>query len=140
MKEPTEVKITVKQSKFIKEYLKDGNGTRAALVAYDTKDKVTAASIAYENLKKLHNPMSMLMEEMGITPKSLIETVNDARSAEKWNDFTGEKEADHHIRLKAVSQMSKWARLDPEKEDRAIPNVQVNVLNSLKEDKDKYSL
>lgn len=45
-------KLTIKQQRFTKEYLHSGNGTRAALKAYGTKDPVVAASIAHENLRK----------------------------------------------------------------------------------------
>lgn len=129
------VKLTIKQTKFLKEYLKDGNGTRAAMVAYNAKDKGVASVIASENLVKLRNPMQLLMEQKGITPMNLIETVEDARTnATKWNEFTGEKEPDHNVRLKAVSQMSKWMKLDPEKEQNGQTNVQVNMGVSFTDD------
>ena len=107
--------------------------TKAAMAAYDTKDAGTAANIAYENVRKLENPMRLLMEQKGITPLALIETVDEARKAEKWNDFTGEREPDHTTRLKAVSQMSKWMRLDPEREQPQT-NVQVNMGVSFTDD------
>ncbi len=44
--------LTKKQDKFVKEYLDTGNGTQAALKAYDTKNENTASSIAWENLRK----------------------------------------------------------------------------------------
>ena len=52
--------LTVKQEKFVKEYLDTGNGTQAALEAYDIKTEGkskqhienTAAAIASENLRK----------------------------------------------------------------------------------------
>ena len=43
---------TKKQRKFAKEYVESGNGTQAALKAYDTESKDTAKSIASENLTK----------------------------------------------------------------------------------------
>ena len=43
----------MKQQLFLKEYVKTkGNGTQAALRVYDTKDPVTAAHIATENVRK----------------------------------------------------------------------------------------
>jgi hypothetical protein len=44
--------LSSKQEAFILEYLKDFNGTQAAIRAKYTKNPVTAASIAYENLRK----------------------------------------------------------------------------------------
>jgi len=45
-------KLTLKQQKFVKEYLKDGNGTRAAQIAYPKANYKTASVIASENLAK----------------------------------------------------------------------------------------
>lgn len=44
--------LTPKQDKFLRRYLETGNGTRAALEAYDTDDYNTAHAIASENLRK----------------------------------------------------------------------------------------
>ncbi len=44
--------LTKKQAEFVKEYLDTGNGTQAALKAYDTEDPNTAGAIASENLRK----------------------------------------------------------------------------------------
>jgi len=67
-KKNTEIykKLTIKQQRFIDEYLKTGNGKEATIKAgyrlgskhNPTKDKIhttnTASAIAYENLKKPH--------------------------------------------------------------------------------------
>lgn len=46
-------RLTVKQEKFVAEYIRnDGNGTQAALVAYDTDNEKTAGVMAVENLAK----------------------------------------------------------------------------------------
>ncbi len=44
--------LTVKQRRFVSEYLIDGNGTQAAIRAGYSED--TAAEMAYENLNKPH--------------------------------------------------------------------------------------
>ena len=44
-------RLTIKQRKFISEYVKTGNGTQSALTAYKTTP-MTAANIASENLNK----------------------------------------------------------------------------------------
>lgn len=49
---PKGVKPTPKQIAFVKKYLETGNGTKAALKAYDTKDPTVANAIAVENLQK----------------------------------------------------------------------------------------
>lgn len=42
----------MKQKTFVAEYLKTGNGTQAALKAYETTDYMTASEISKENLQK----------------------------------------------------------------------------------------
>lgn len=44
--------MTIKQKLFVQKYLESGNGTQAALEAYNTNDTNTAAAIASENLTK----------------------------------------------------------------------------------------
>lgn len=46
-------KLSMKEEVFSREFAKTGNGTEAALKAYDTKDENIAASIASQNLRKL---------------------------------------------------------------------------------------
>lgn len=45
-------KLTLKQQRFVAEYLKDGNGSRSALKVYNAKNDLTARVIASENLTK----------------------------------------------------------------------------------------
>lgn len=49
--------------KFVKEYIKHGNGTQAALEAYNTNKRTTAQSKAYKKLKK-PEIREMIREEM----------------------------------------------------------------------------
>lgn len=46
-------KLTIKQQRFVKEIVKSGNGTQAALKAYNIKSDIhTAESMASENMRK----------------------------------------------------------------------------------------
>ena len=45
-------RLTIKQRKFVKHYIKSGNGTQSALQAYDTKSDKVAGIMAVENLGK----------------------------------------------------------------------------------------
>ncbi len=48
-------KMTVKQEKFVAEYIaNDGNGTQAALAAYNPSNHQTAGAMAYETLQIPH--------------------------------------------------------------------------------------
>jgi Terminase small subunit len=49
---PAATALAVKQRRFVKHYLETGNGTEAAMVAYDVADRNTARSIGTENLRQ----------------------------------------------------------------------------------------
>ncbi len=69
-----EGELTLKQRRFVEEYLKDGNATRAAKAAgYSPK---TAKSIATENLSKL-----AVQAAIREAQQRHQETAGDARSA-----------------------------------------------------------
>ena len=79
-------KLTVKQAKFVKEYVKnDGNGTKAALKAYDAKDETVASSIATENLRKpyIMDELLKAARRQGITEEKIIQPVVDALNDEQ---------------------------------------------------------
>lgn len=67
--------MTRKQRKFIKEFIKSHNATEAAIEAYNCKDRVTAASIGYENLRKPHiqEAVKLHLQEEGIYPTPEVE-------------------------------------------------------------------
>ena len=79
-------KLTVKQAKFVKEYVKnDGNGAKAALKVYDTKDYDTAKVIASENLTKpyLMDEILKAARRQGITEDKIIQPVVDALDSDE---------------------------------------------------------
>lgn len=66
--------MTLKQTKFVKEYLTNGgNGTKAALAVYGTKDSHTAHQIAYENLRKpaVIQELRRSLESLGLSDEYL---------------------------------------------------------------------
>lgn len=67
-------KLTLKQAKFTKEYLKRGNATEAAAKAYDVKNRNTANSIATENLAKpaIKEAIMSAAEKLGINPEYVL--------------------------------------------------------------------
>ena len=54
----------------------------------------------------------------------LFKTHEDALTASKWNDFTGDREPDHNIRLKAVDMAYK---LKGRGNDSVTSNTQINI-------------
>jgi len=73
--------LTLKQRKWMKEYIETGNASEAAMRAYDCKDRVVAASIGYENLRKLD--YVEFMEAGGVTDKLLQDKLMEGLSATK---------------------------------------------------------
>ena len=100
--------LTLKQKKFLKLYFETGNATKAALGAYDTEDPKTAGEIGSQNLAKLKDVLIYQMEKSGLDLNWIVNKVKDAGEGTKWNDFTGKKEPDHQVRLKAVDIAAKW--------------------------------
>ena len=70
-----EKKLTVKQAKFVKEYVKEGNGAKAVKEAYGVTDNNTAAVMANENLSKPNIQQALLRaaERMGITEEKIMQ-------------------------------------------------------------------
>ena len=64
----------MKQRRFVAEYARSGNGTQAALVAYDTADPHTAHSIASENLRKpaIQDAVAELLDAEGLSDDKLL--------------------------------------------------------------------
>ena len=81
-------KLTLKQRKWIKEYIDTGNATEAAMRVYDCKDKESAGTIGSENLQKL--AMADLMESMGLTDVALINVGTEGMTKAKKIHGTGD--------------------------------------------------
>lgn len=81
MTKKKELSLTLKQRKWIKEYIKTGNATEAASRVYDCKDRNVANAIGAENLAKLSMPE--LMEEMGLNDVALINVGMEGLQASK---------------------------------------------------------
>lgn len=78
---PKSDKLTMKQAKFVKEYVANGgNGTQAALKAYDTDKYETANAIAVENLQKplVMEALMRSAKKLGITEDMIMLPVQKA--------------------------------------------------------------
>jgi len=118
-------RLTLKQRKWIKEYIKTGNATEAAMRVYDCKDRESASAIGTQNLGKLSFPE--LMEEMELTDITLMNV--GAEGMTKANKIHGTNDnfveiPDYATRHKYWETMLKLKRkLGVENQ----VNVQVNV-------------
>src|SRR5262245_46301323 len=71
---PAATALTIKQRRFVKHYLETGNGTEAAMVAYDVADRNTARSIGTENLRKpaVQDAVAELLDAGGLRDEKLL--------------------------------------------------------------------
>ena len=78
-------KLTKKQRGFVRDYVKDENGTQAVLKNYGVKDSIVAKSVASENLTKPYiieaievkrKSLRQALQEEGIDEKYLAQKVN----------------------------------------------------------------
>lgn len=136
-------KLTIKQTKFVKEYVKtDGNGTEAALSSYDTKDYATAAAISSENLNKplVKEAIELALLKHEITIESAIQPIADGLKAVKSfpvAEGVTVDTVDHSTRLKASGMALKL--LGAEKQEGAVPQS-VHFHNHQADQRDKYDL
>ena len=81
-------KLTMKQRRFVKEYIKSGNQTLAAKRSYNCNDD-TARSLGSSNLTK-HNIKSAVIkaqEKIGITDSFLAKTLKEGLKAKETKFF-----------------------------------------------------
>ena len=131
--------LTLKQKKFLQLYFQYGNGTKAALEAYDTHDIGVAANIASENLRKLQNPIRSFMESKGMSLGRLYEVLDQGLKANRViSAVSTDKHAngattdfievpDHLTRHKFMETASRWLGVEQEKEEKPIVATQVNI-------------
>lgn len=138
---------TIKEKKFVKAYIESGNGTQAAMKAYDVKDPNSASSIASENLRKLD--ISTLMDNRGITDERLLDKLNEGLEATRSISAIAGTEAnggtvdfvdvpDYAIRHKYLETGLKLKNKFPNASNQT--NVQVNVINHLKAEKNEFGI
>jgi len=102
--------LTVKQKKFVKEYVaKDGNGQEAAKAVYGVSNDNSARQLASENLTKpnIKFAIEQALEKHGITMDAAIKPIADGLLADKvsisgqGDQAFAEVTPDHSTRLKA---------------------------------------
>lgn len=109
--------MTIKQKKFIKEYIETGNGTLAAKKAYNPRNDNVAATIAKENIRKpqIRDAIQQAMIKANLTPDRLARVVDDAMNATKVKELEGDYYVsdvpEHNTRLRAAQLAGNWLGL-----------------------------
>ena len=119
--------LSMKEKKFLSEYVKNGgNGAQAAMVAYDAKNKNSAAVIASHALSRpsVASALKAELERQGITVERIIKPIADGLSAV---DKDGNE--DHRARLMAHDRAVKIMGLNDEKE-QSNPAINFNINNA----------
>lgn len=109
MPRPTIKKMTVKQKKFLKEYVKTGNATEAAMRSYEAKDRLSARNIGSENLAKLGRSIAELLNEHGLTDDRIAEEIT--KGAIEASNKTGDP--DYYVRHRYLDTAAKLKDLYP---------------------------
>lgn len=130
---------TLKEKKFVKAYLKHGNGTKAALQAYDTTNPKTAGVIAAQNLAKLS--IGDIMDRKGLTDEILIDTLSEGLKATKpILKEVGHKKKTKEILIPDYAIRHRFLETGLKLKDK-FPSTKVESTVSLKDivdDADKY--
>lgn len=121
-------RLTIKQRKWIKAYIKTGSATKAAQEVYNTTSYNSAAQIGSENLKKLQ--YGDLMESMGLTDVALLNVGTKGMLEANKQSITGEVFPDYNVRHKYWDTMLKLkGRLNPKSDgDVNINEVKILVI------------
>lgn len=78
-------KLTRKQAKFTDEYIKTGNGSKSAMVAYETDSPDSAKTIAHKNLNnnKIQTVIAQALAKKKITEDTIAQKIADGLEAKK---------------------------------------------------------
>lgn len=118
-------KLTLKQAKFTKEYIKTGNGTQAAIAAGYSKN--SAHDIASENLRKpeIRETIEAVRAKLGIDTEYVLSGFKEikefnSKKQKKYitigdNTFEEEKMIDAQAALKANEMLGKHLKLFTDK-------------------------
>lgn len=108
---PRRPKTTLKQTKFISEYIKSGNATEAALKAYNCSNNAVAGAIGAENLQKpnIMSKIATICQRRGLNEDWAVKIIKKAGKAKKIVSFNGKDQQvdDHPTQLNAADRVLK---------------------------------
>jgi phage terminase small subunit len=93
--------LTLKQRIFVKGYIEQRNGVKAALIAYNTRDYSTAGMIASENLKKpkVVEVLNSILNQEHLTEEFLVKRLKQIIEKPKVGDG---------VSVSAMSLIGRW--------------------------------
>lgn len=116
--------MTTVEAKFVKARLKGKNKSQAALEAKPEISPVSAGKIGnrLSNSVNVQEALQKALQKHNITIDRTAQVVADALDAEKQNQFTGEINPDHTVRLKAADMAHGLMGLKGQKQDPGNPD------------------
>ena len=150
IKQNNKKKLTAKESKFLEEYFKSGNGTNAAMKIYNVKNKNSAGAISSQVLKRTRPLMKPFLESKNISLGRLVGVLNEGLSASKvvsairtdsvagsgTSDFI--EVPDYKVRHEYLKTAAKWLGIN---KDAKSVNIQINQYSDIvDEQKSKYGI
>jgi len=130
---------TLKEKKFVKAYLKTGNGTQAAMQSYDVKNRKIAGVIAAQNLAKLS--IGDIMDRQGLTDDKLVGVIiNGLEATKPVLKLKGKKSKPKEVQIPDHAVRHKYLETSLKLKDK-FPSTKVESTVSLKDivaDADKY--
>jgi hypothetical protein len=116
-------------------WVKNGlNAGKAYHELHPQVDEHSARTLGSRLLTKVDR--SLVMQAYSLDHQEYFEQIKAGHAATKWNDFTGEREADHAVRLKYNDKIGRLLGV----ENDAAPQVNVQVNNVIAKQKEGYGL
>lgn len=134
-----EVKLTVKEQRFVEEYVKDFNATQAAIRAGYSKN--TARQIGYENLTKPHikAEIQKLLTDLSLGKEETKKLITDIATANPSNYFKKVKVEKSKRIKKGLQQLIDEVRAQIEFEDEFAMQANLQKKELERHEKDQES-
>lgn len=101
-------------------WMKHGlNATRAYMELHPSVDEHSASVLGSRQLGKVSK--TAILEAYGLDHQTYFKQLREGIEATKWNDFTGEREADHKTRKDYHDKLGKLLGIESDR-----PMVQIN--------------
>lgn len=106
---------------FYLSWLKNGmNATKAYLELHPDCTEASSAVLGHRQLRKVNK--DLVMEAYGLDYNLYFKQLYEGAQAQKWNDFTGEREPDHNTRRPYHDKLGKLLGIESDKVGIAIQN------------------
>ena len=115
-------------------WIKNGlNASKAYKELHPTVSDVSSYELGSRMLRKVDK--NTIMEAYGLDQQVYFKQLREGLDASKWNDFTGEREADHKTRQAYHDKLGKLLGIETDH-----PTVQMNFVKVLQDERKEFEL